>query len=93
LAEKEKEIKLSEYKEFVLAAEIEDFMKLFQTDVNVFIFHNNENCYSKQHSYIYLNKAIFSLNISLLNLPKYQHTVWLGMLIVHVIALLVRNVK
>jgi hypothetical protein len=36
LSEEEKEIKFSEYKGFVLAAEIEDFMKFSQTDVNVF---------------------------------------------------------
>jgi hypothetical protein len=29
LSEKEREIKLNEYKGFVLAAEIEDFMKFF----------------------------------------------------------------
>jgi hypothetical protein len=77
LSEEEKEIKLSEYKGFVLATEIEDFMKFFQTDVNVFTYYDKENCYSKRHSYVCSNKAIFSLNVGLLDLPKYQHDVWL----------------
>jgi hypothetical protein len=57
LSEEEKEIKLSEYKGFVLVAEIEDFMKFFQTDVNVFTYHDKQNSYSKQHSYVCLSKA------------------------------------
>jgi hypothetical protein len=77
LSEEEKEIKLSECKGFVLVIEIEDFMKFFQTDVNVFRFHNNKKCYSKRHSYVCSNKAIFPLNVGLLDLPKYQHAVWL----------------
>jgi hypothetical protein len=77
LSEEEKEINLSEYKGFFLAGEIEDFIKFFQTDVNVFTFHNNENCYSKRDSYVCSNKAIFSLNAGLVGLPKYHHDVWL----------------
>jgi hypothetical protein len=52
-------------------------MKFFQTDVNVFTYHDKQNCYSKRYSYIYSTKAIFSLNVGLLDLPKYQHAVWL----------------
>jgi hypothetical protein len=47
MSEEEKDIKLSEYKGFVLVAEIEDFMKFFQTDINDFTYHDNENYYSK----------------------------------------------
>jgi hypothetical protein len=42
LSEEEKEIKLNEYKGFVHATEIEDFMKSFQTDVNVFTYHDKQ---------------------------------------------------
>jgi hypothetical protein len=77
LSEEEKEMKLSEYKGFAFATEIENFMKFFQTDVNVFTYHDKQNCYSKQHSYVCSNKAIFSLKVGLLYLPKYQHAVWL----------------
>jgi hypothetical protein len=77
LSEEEKKIKLSEYKGFVLATEIEEIMKFFQTDVNVFTYHDKESCYSKRHSYVCSNKAIFSLNVGLLDLPRYQHAVWL----------------
>jgi hypothetical protein len=63
----------SSNKGFVLATEIEKFMKFFQTDVNVFTYHDKENCYSKRHSYMCSSKAIFSLNVGLLDLPRYQH--------------------
>jgi hypothetical protein len=52
-------------------------MKFFQTDVNVFTYHEKQNCHSKQHSYVCSNKAIFSLKVGLLDLTKYQHAVWL----------------
>jgi hypothetical protein len=52
-------------------------MKFFQINVNVFTYHDKENCYSKQHSYVCSTKAIFSLNVGLLDLTKYQHAFWL----------------
>jgi hypothetical protein len=93
LPEEEKEIILSEYKGFVLPAEIEEFMKFFQTDVNVFTFHNNEISYSKRYSYVCSTKSIFSLNVGLLDLPNINMVFGWRMLIVYVISLLVQNVK
>jgi hypothetical protein len=74
---KKKRIKLSKYKGFVFSVEVKDFMKFFQTDVNVYAFHEKENSYSKQHSYVCSTEAVFSLNVGLLDLPKYHHTHWL----------------
>jgi hypothetical protein len=79
LSEEDKKLKLKNYKGFILATEIEKFMSFFQTDVNVFTFHDIENCYYKQHSYICSspNKALYTLNIGLLDFPKYKHSIWL----------------
>jgi hypothetical protein len=78
LSEEEKKLKLKNYKGFVLATEIERFTSFFQTDVNVFTFHDKENCYSKQHSYICSSptKALYTLNVGLLDFPTYQHAIW-----------------
>jgi hypothetical protein len=79
LSEEAKELKLKLYKGFVLATEIERFISFFQTDVNVFKFNDKQKCYSKQHSYIYSSptKALYTLNVGLVDFPQYQHAIWL----------------
>jgi hypothetical protein len=58
--------------------EIEKFMWFFQTDVNVFTFHDKDNCYFKQHSYICSSptKALYTLNVGLLDFPICKHAIW-----------------
>jgi hypothetical protein len=79
LSEEDKELKLKKYKGLVLVTEIENFMPFFQTEVNAFNFHDKENCYSKQHSYISSSptRALYTLNVGLLEFPKYKHGVLL----------------
>jgi hypothetical protein len=78
LSEEEKDLKLKHYDGFVLATEIENFIVFFQTDVNFFKFHVKESCYSKQHSYICSStKALYALNVGLLDFPTYKHAIWL----------------
>jgi hypothetical protein len=39
---------------------------------------DKETCYEKEYSYICIQrKAMFVLNVGIINFPKYQHTVWL----------------
>jgi hypothetical protein len=54
------------------------FMTFFETDVNVFWYVDKDICYEKQYSHICIpRKAIFVLNVGIINFPKYQHVVWL----------------
>jgi hypothetical protein len=63
---------------FRLVQEIDRFMTFFETDVNVFKYVDKERCYEKQYSYICTpRKAMFVLNVSIINFPKYQHALWL----------------
>jgi hypothetical protein len=76
LSEEEKELKLKKYKEFVLEIEIDRFLTFFQTDVNIFKFNNNQNCFFKRQSYICLStKALYTFNIDLHDFPTYKHAI------------------
>jgi hypothetical protein len=63
---------VDEYAGFMLVEEIDRFMKIFQTDVNVFRNVEKEVCYRKQCSYIYSEKAMFVLNVGTLDFLKYH---------------------
>jgi hypothetical protein len=78
LDEISKKKKVDEYAGFMLVEEIDRFMSFFETGVNVFQFVEKYTCYKKQYSYVCKpQKAMFILNISIINFPKYQHAVWL----------------
>jgi hypothetical protein len=73
-----KKKKVDEYAGFMLVEEIDRFMSFFETDVNVFRFVEKDTCYKKQYSYVCkLHKAMFVLNVGIINFPNYQHAVWL----------------
>jgi hypothetical protein len=80
LTEEEKELKLKHYNGFVLATEIENFTSFSQIDVNIFKSNDKRNCYSKQHSYICSSptKALYTLNVGLVDFPQCKHAVWLN---------------
>jgi hypothetical protein len=74
----DKKKKVDEYAGFMLVEEINRFMSFFETDVNVFRYVGKDMSYEKQHSYICTpQKAMFVLNVGIINFPKYQHAVWL----------------
>jgi hypothetical protein len=78
LDEIEKKKKVDEYGGFVMVEEIDRFMSFFETNVNVFRYVEKDESYEKQYSYICAQrKAMFVLNVGIINFPKYQHAVWL----------------
>jgi hypothetical protein len=69
---------VDEYVGFMLVEEINRFMSYFEMEVNVFRYVEKDESYEKQHSYIYApRKAMFVLNVGIINFPNYQHAVWL----------------
>jgi hypothetical protein len=53
-------------------------MTFFETDVHVFLYLDEDKYFKKQYSYECApQKAIFVLNIGIVNFPKYQHAMWL----------------
>jgi hypothetical protein len=53
-------------------------MSFFQTDVNVFTFHDKKNSCSYKHICICsFTKALYTLNICLVDFAMYKHAIWL----------------
>jgi hypothetical protein len=61
-----------------MVEEIDRFMSFFETDVNVFRYVDKDMSYKRQYSFVSSpQKAMFVLNVGIINFPMYQHSVWL----------------
>jgi hypothetical protein len=50
---------MDEFARFIVVEEVGRFMKFFKTDINVFSYVEGDTCYKKQHSFVYLERAMF----------------------------------